>query len=569
MIATWARNLAAIDECCQMAAATLVSLDTPHGRTAAQAIADKLREAKENGAPVIALVGQYNAGKSTLIKALTSVDVAISADIETDRATPFRWKGLVLVDTPGVKAGRPEHDEETERWLAKSDLVMFVITNELFDDVVGTYFRKLAFEQGRAELMMLVINKIGRESSGPDAITHMRPSLARVVGPRTLEDFRCVTIDARSYLDAETEPEPNDQRQLRDRSRLAVLGAALEAFGQEKRLMARALSPLSVAIHGLEQARDELAVGEDVDRKDYLELLRRRGLLLRNTRARVEFGAVATIGKHASEIHRHAQELLRLLTPEDLTEPPSKEELENALQRAKAAMEVHAEKLSKELQASFAKELARANEELRALSDGPLARSLADRLLQFKAPSINGGLAAPVGAAKTDEKLRKLIKLGLQDIGKAFKNAEKSEVMNVAKFFGVKFKPWGGGKALGRVQGLGKIMGAAGPILDVVFHVLDERRRDNAAKDLAQSRRTVREGFAEAAEEFRVASQSSLETVLNDVFNPLLVEVEYERAELRAETEGRENKSATLAERLQRCRDVWAHAVRLGGVAEG
>ncbi|MGE0402503.1 MAG: GTPase, partial [Kofleriaceae bacterium] len=384
MITTWAKQLEEIEAASRAAADLLTSIGTPVSRSAAQAVKDTLAQASEAGAPTIALVGQYNAGKSSLIKALTSADVAISGDIETAKASAFKWRGLVLVDTPGVKAGRPEHDEETEHWLAKSDLLLFVITNELFDDVVGTYFRKLAYDQGRADLMMLVINKISREPNGAGAVPHMRPSLDRVLSPRTLEDYRCVALDVRSHLEAEEEPDEKDRQLLRERSRLSSLASALEAFGQEKRIMARALVPLSLAIQALEQARDELAAGEDVDRKDYLELLRRRALLLQNARARVEFNAASLIARHASEVSKYAQEILRLLNPADLTSPPRREELDEALAQASSKLELHAEKLSKELQASLAREIAITNEDLRGLGEGSLAKSLSERMFRFE-----------------------------------------------------------------------------------------------------------------------------------------------------------------------------------------
>jgi len=568
MIATWAKQLEEIETTSRAAADFLGSMGTPTSRSAAQAINDKLTKANESRAPTIALVGQYNAGKSSLIKALTSADVAISGDIETAKARAFKWRGLNLVDTPGIKAGRPEHDEETESWLAKSDLLLFVITNELFDDVVGTYFRKLAYDQGRADLMMLVVNKIAREPNGADALPHMRPSLERVLSPRALEDYRCVAVDVQSNLDADAEPDETDRELLRERSRLSTLTSALEAFGQEKRIMARALVPLSVALQGLEQARDELVAGEDVERKDYLELLRRRAVLLRNTRAKVEFNSTSLISRHAAEVSKHAQELLRLLTPSDLTVPPKKEDLDEALARAKSKLDLHAEKLSKELQAGLTNEITRVNEELHGLGEGSLAKSLTERILRFDAPGLDTAINAPDGLSQADERFRKLIKDRLKGFGEVLQDAKKADVVNVARTFGLKFKPWGKAKALSRVQGLGNVIVGIGPILDVVFHVSDERRRDKAELELGDARKQVRESFSNAAEEFREASQTSITAVLADVFNPLLSEVEQQRDELRAEANAREHTTNALGDLVRRARKVWASAVRHGGVSE-
>jgi DNA anti-recombination protein RmuC len=102
-----------------------------------------------------------------------------------------------------------------------------------------------------------------------------------------------------------------------------------------------------------------------------------------------------------------------------------------------------------------------------------------------------------------------------------------------------------------------------------VFHVADERRRDKAEQELEDARKQVRESFSNAADEFREASQASLTTVLDDVFNPLLSEVDQERSELRAEADAREHTTNALADLVRRCREIWASAVRHGGVSEG
>jgi predicted GTPase len=59
--------------------------------------------------------GEYNAGKSTLLMALTGDPaIEIDADVATDVATEYRWNDILLVDTPGVGVGRDLHDERAE-----------------------------------------------------------------------------------------------------------------------------------------------------------------------------------------------------------------------------------------------------------------------------------------------------------------------------------------------------------------------------------------------------------------------------------------------------------------------
>src|SRR3954451_17724661 len=81
-------------------------------------LASRVPEATDGGALHLAIVGPYNAGKSTLISALTG-DWSISRDAkpETSAATCYAWRDLHLVDLPGWFSGFEEHDEVADEVL--------------------------------------------------------------------------------------------------------------------------------------------------------------------------------------------------------------------------------------------------------------------------------------------------------------------------------------------------------------------------------------------------------------------------------------------------------------------
>ena len=113
---------------------------------------------------MLVFAGQYSAGKSTILKALTGrEDIATGAGITTEKALTYNWEGIKVVDTPGVHTElRLDHDEITYRAIADANLLVFVVTNELFDSHLGQHFRKLAIERDKAHEMMLVVNKMRR-----------------------------------------------------------------------------------------------------------------------------------------------------------------------------------------------------------------------------------------------------------------------------------------------------------------------------------------------------------------------------------------------------------------------
>ena len=121
----------------------------------------------DSGKIKLVFVGQYSAGKSSIIKMLTGEDVAIGAAITTQDSTPYEWNGLEIIDTPGIHTElRPDHDEITYEQINHAALLIFVITNEGFSQRMGDHFRTLAIDQKRAANMVLVVNKMDRTALG-------------------------------------------------------------------------------------------------------------------------------------------------------------------------------------------------------------------------------------------------------------------------------------------------------------------------------------------------------------------------------------------------------------------
>ena len=134
-----------------------------------QDLVRRLPHTDVEGSPIsLAFAGQYSAGKSTIISALTGRDdIAIGAGITTDRTGESDWNGVTIIDTPGIHTSlRPDHDEITYRAISRSDLLVFVITNELFDDHMADHFRKLAIDLEKGYETILVVNKMGRAAAG-------------------------------------------------------------------------------------------------------------------------------------------------------------------------------------------------------------------------------------------------------------------------------------------------------------------------------------------------------------------------------------------------------------------
>ena len=99
----------------------------------------------------LVFAGQYSAGKSTILKALTGFDIATGHEITTEEARAYDWHGVQVVDTPGIGTGRrPEHDEISYKAIADADLLVYVVTYQGFDELIAQDFRELLIDRDKA-----------------------------------------------------------------------------------------------------------------------------------------------------------------------------------------------------------------------------------------------------------------------------------------------------------------------------------------------------------------------------------------------------------------------------------
>src|SRR5205085_2037851 len=183
----------------------------------------------------------------------------------------YDWNGVRLVDTPGLRAGYPSQDAVSEKQVTDSDLVLFVITDELFSPSIGDYFRELAFGKRRAGEIMLLVNKMDQSPGGPDV---KRADIERVTSPLKCEDFRTIFMSARLYDEALTEPDKGDRDQLLGKSGMDGFINGLNHFAEALGLESRLTTPL-YQMHGVATAAEALTCVGD-DERAAVSLLSRR-----------------------------------------------------------------------------------------------------------------------------------------------------------------------------------------------------------------------------------------------------------------------------------------------------
>lgn len=171
-------------------------------------MSQELETASERKELRLAFVGQYGSGKSTIISALTGrKDIEIDANVSTDKVSEYRWHDIILMDTPGILAGKLEaHDEATKAALKECDLIFYVLTSQLFDNIIFNNFIDLAYNQHFADKMFIVINKMGMESGEFEQLLKTYTvSLEKIFKEKgyDVHEFPIAFIDAQDYIDGQ------------------------------------------------------------------------------------------------------------------------------------------------------------------------------------------------------------------------------------------------------------------------------------------------------------------------------------------------------------------------------
>ncbi len=249
-----------------------------------QKIRDELKSYRENGVITVAFVGQYNAGKSTTISALTGRrDIKIDSDIATDVTAIYDWNSIKLIDTPGLFTDRADHDEITYEAINKADLLVFCLTYMLFDSITVENFKKLAYEKGYRWKMMLLINKMSDEA-GEEArkIANYRKSLAEAIKPYNLDEFPVCFIDAKDYCEGVDQEEDF----LIEISRFQTFIDSLNKFVESRAALARFDTPVRIALASVDEAQLNFTRNNNQDAA-FLEVLTRLSRTVQKERERL------------------------------------------------------------------------------------------------------------------------------------------------------------------------------------------------------------------------------------------------------------------------------------------
>jgi hypothetical protein len=522
---------------------------------------DEISRAKYGDGPVtLSFVGQYNAGKSTLVRGLTqNADITIDADVCTNVVTAFDWGGLRVIDTPGIHAGFPSHDDLTEEQVSRSHLLVFVITGELFGDDMAKYFRDLAFEKNYAPKLMLVVNKM---DGGQGSAETKRADIERITNPLKMEEFRTVFVSGEVYLDALKETDPETKAALIEESGMPGLMAGLDAFAKDCGLVGALTAPLFGARSIATQAAGTSSADRPEERAA-IELLGRRGRVLRESRHRLSSTVERLLNDALADLAQYGDSAAGEITPSK-----KKEEIDAAMKKAERAARDRVEELKTHVTAAISTEQATLEEELRRLAAGDLAAMLrreAEVSAGFKPEAGQFGGQAPEGSdPSAAARIKKagavandvgawLVRFsqgtkGISGWGKAAAAGSQAHKMvyDIGKLFGHSFKPWEAAGYAAKLGNIGRVLGPVAAILQVVGQVLEEKLEDEEQAEFQTARTNTRAIFRDGATAVRHQFLVQFEAFLNDFYGSMQAETDRMSDEMAGARSGRNAEASAF-----------------------
>lgn len=530
----------------------------------------------------LVFAGQYSAGKSTILKALTGRnDIATGAGITTQEAHTYDWDGIKVIDTPGIHTQlRPDHDEISYQAIANADLLVFVVTNELFDSDIAKHFRKLAIEKDKVHEMILVVNKMQRCAKGntPEMQDIIRADLRKVLVPFSPEDLRLCFIDAESSIDSLNESDPEFAAILWKKSGIDVFTAELNNFVRENGLIGR----YTTALYNLEQVLQEALAAEstgdiDVNATEELFLQKRRALL--ETRDRIPRTVEKEIQNIGSQVRQDGRKVA------DFIHGSAKQaEIDNELQKAQHHVQECAEKCGQTIETLIIKQMEELDERLGNILNSEFAKELSVRLEhRIKDADISPeSLSKMKASADVSQKLGKFLvensfKTGSSGaISEIFKLANYSGtkthelVKTIGIFFGKKFKPWEAIKWTKNIAHAGRVFAVAGTVLTFVLQFKEDADAAQLEIDLRESRALIRNGFNDAAHAIETHFDKATGAYITETFNPEIESVDKQLSELREMQQTRSNLFQNLSDLLEetRCMIKELHINNTAGYSE-
>ena len=483
----------------------------------------------------LVFAGQYSAGKSTILKALTGIeDIAIGAGITTQEAHYYNWNGIEVIDTPGIHTTlRPDHDEISYQAIANADMLVYVVTQELFDDFIGQNFRRLLLEKDKAGEMILLVNKMADIGNTSENQAIKLLDLEKVTEPYTPAQLRTVFVDAESYIDSLSEADTEIAEELRTRSNYELLVSTLDSFVRDKGIPSQMTTVLYRLFEYLQKVLIKYQPSTGDDDIDALEehLLQER-YIISNTQWRIESAVKAIFEDAAAQIREKGRETANAVYNHDNAEDANEaitvsyNEVDDITSACVESITKRIEELSEDCQSQLDEfynsdfsQMLKFRLEGKSAKENPLVQRI------LKSDAIAHGSRGIVNSTMGNA--------ARSGLGKFSGSNMHDMVLKVGHFFGHKFKPWEAVKLTKGLNVAGKVLGVFGVVFSLGMQAKEDINNDKLQQEMRKNREELRAGFSSAANELIKHFNNALGNFIAENYQTRISEIDSQISEIR------------------------------------
>lgn len=508
-------------------------LDNGHEADAENLLAE-LNQGKNEDRIRVVFIGQYTAGKSTIISALTgNSNILIDADVATSESADYYWGNVVLTDTPGLYTENPEHDQRAIEMIRQSDLLIYCITSDLFNPYTLQDFKQWAFEVGYAGKMFLIVNKMSKEAGTYDDLkTNYSKTLNLALQPHSVAEIPCSFVDAKDYKDGVNEAD----RELIEYSHFEEFIEQLNSFISRKGILGKLDTPIMIMKASIDEV-SQMVIDDDSNRA-YEALLSRIEKKINQQKKQVSLDVRNTIRRSLKNISDKGYEISRKIGVEDVNY--TKEDINELIEQT-------CEDLNQKLVELSQSSLEQLNEEITTVLNSPAAEfffnsigsnytekgqlfeNKKNKITRAQFDSIKDIVETITGSTL------KLTSAGGKNSAQFFLKAADASgskmhkaILYIGEHLGVKFKPW---QAANVAKGLGNLAKVLGPVMSVIGLIIDVNQIINEtakADKIEKAQLENRQIFIDIATELERQYSEEL-TGLFDIYDDVTAQLQDNR----------------------------------------
>ncbi len=401
--------------------------------------------------------------------------------------------------------------------------------------MIGKHFRQLAFERHKAKEILLVVNKMARDSGTAETKIS---SLLPVLEPMLPEDFNTTFIDAECYLDALEEDDEQDREDLFEESNFEALVTSINSFVEQKGFLGKLTTPLSSMQSTVRKLREEKSVSNP-EEKLLIELLHRKLSILREGELRLKRKMTEMLNSTLYEVSGFGDDLAEMIC-ESSTEDAVKAKSDEAETRCKFVVD----KLSEDFVTTVRSHVDQVTSELEQLEKSQLAKALNDAIDQISSGHVADNITHigdqikisdyESGANDRYAKLSSWAQKGLNFTSESAKGVNATAnnlgsaagvsgsslhngVKIVGKFFGVKFKPWQAVNIAKNIGNVARYLGPAMAVIGVGLQIYDDLKQEEQRTTMRDARANIRREFRKIAKDLEQQFQEGILHTVNDI----------------------------------------------------